>query len=131
MYVEVTEKIDRFNDLRLDLRKSVQVYIVDKSQSLDARWEVFLGAENALPWKNYSDGYIEDTFEVTNYDFGLERYTTMSYNDLAERLEEGFWDYKEHGNDDEYFTWHKRADLYDTWRETVLEAGFGGFTYDW
>lgn len=102
--------------------KAVLDALKDKSLSLDDRWTTFLSLDQngiKMPMNNYGDGFVDHLDDnATMYDdFYVDRYATITYADMYERIME---------SDDE-----KLMKNVDSWRELVLQSGFGGFTHDW
>lgn len=106
------------------IREEVQYVLPilkDRSLPLDERWSVFLDVAEFLPNDRYGDGHIDTLDSSRNmYDyFYMDRHQTESYKDFWEHLQERV-------DEDVDLGWDLRE-----WREKVLAAGYGSFTYDW
>lgn len=92
----------------------------DKSVPLEERWKVYLDVENLLPIDSiYLELSVDGFNKSPEYydDLYVERYQTISYSGLVERLEE-----------DEKFS---SAEYINALKEKILETGQGGCIYDW
>ncbi len=109
-------------------RTAGAAFFKDTTKPLDERWAVFvkLVDANILPNEIYGPRFLNECFgrRVNVYDeCGMERHETMTYSEFYRRLVE--WEQKD--EDESKFDSAKL----DHWREKILQAGYGSFTYDW
>ena len=98
----------------------------DKHKDLDKRWELYLEFEKELEVDScYFDiPFLENVktgkkVEVTYYDdLGCERYQTISFSEIIERLNDDF--------SDEY-----TKESINELKELMLQSGLGGCVNDW
>lgn len=115
------------------IKASMDCYVQDaqdafkakEKHSLDSRWNLFieLTKMGILPTETYGDGHV-DVFSnnASPYDdLYVERHETQSYQSTLELIEERIEE-----EDSNY-----PADKLDDWKEAVLAAGYGSWTFDW
>jgi hypothetical protein len=114
----INEQID---EVMVELSK----ILTDKTIPLEHRWATYCSAETILEHDKYGPG-LECLEDFTLHDlFGTERYETMTYRRLVERIvnAKGRWkDEKECLNTDEFI---------NQMIEEILSLGDGSFSYDW
>lgn len=127
----VDQLIDSINSSKKAAIELGQKMINDPVAPLTQRWELFVRLVEAgiLPEETYGDGFIDELDEnATLYDdFNVERHETVTYPGMYSRmLKGGEWDSVNKVGTPMY-----DASMMDAWREKVLAAGYGSFTYDW
>lgn len=98
-----------------------KMYLKNKDVPLAERWENYLLLEKLLSIDPYGQlNNFPEMKEFSDFDniYDTDRYTTNYYSDVIEAFEE---------LDDKNF---KDVNL-DNLKEQILEAGFGGYIYDW
>lgn len=121
----VEEIVESIRKMRASAEELVKTVLRDKTQPLDKRWELLvkLSEVGVLPEQAFGDGYIDDVFGLDPYDdMYMERHQTYNYVEFLQyKLVEAFEE------DESELAPEKIAE----WKEKVLAAGYGSFTYDW
>lgn len=122
------------------IRKAVKICLAMfkmAGMSLDDRWEYFLKASPLLETESYGDGHYDilSPDGCLYDDIYCERHMTKTYASMDEQVLDTMSEADVYTND----PWQqKRATKgmrwrahYNEWREAVIKAGYGAFTYDW
>lgn len=113
--VVLTEQ-NKIKDL-VNLITRVQQVFRDTDVPLEERWEGFtaMARVGLLPIEFFGTGRLElldQTFSLAD-DFRVLRHTTMTFQQLYNLLK------------------GREATDLDIWRQEIMNAGYGSFTFDW
>lgn len=122
-------EIDTYLETQKTFIPRVKELLKSKELTLEYKWDIFLKVASLLPIKSYGDvhDYGVPTKHLSMYDdFYIDRYKTVEFVDLIERIQENQEDAK---TIPKYKKWLE-IDL-NLVKEKILESGLQGFIYDW
>lgn len=117
-------------EYKLSVQDKLRSFVLDKSNSLDKRFEI---------WSQYCEkkglyslpfgkiGELLDTISLYD-DLYIERCQTLTYHDMLEKI------YNEEDDDGNLVISNESLShfpSYDEFRELLIEDNLGSFNYDW